>query len=353
MSDTPKFTVILSGYQTEPYLPKSLASIARQTYTDFEAICYVETSTDASLELCQEYARRDPRFKIGTGPKSGAVATTRNYGIDHAIGEYLVAIDGDDWLDERMLEKLARKLNSTGPVDVLAFAAVTTEAEEVDMAKASKLTNFRPSDAEGVFTGQEAIRRVANHAGNICNFTWLNAYRTAFLREHKLYQSDGLLMEDVEHTPRVWFMAEKFAYLDETLYVYRRRPNSLTTEASPRILHDLALQLRSLMEFAATHQIPGDIMAIWSNQWVVFLYWFMFHPVTSRKMSSEDRQRALETLFAGEGKARFQKLAVNLSLPKRMAIPLIYLAAKGIIFPAMLFFRCLYYPLNKMRSARG
>ncbi len=77
----PKFTVIIACYQTEPYLPKALESVASQTYKDFEAICYVEESTDRSLEICREMAEKDPRFIVSTGPKSGGVATTRNYGI--------------------------------------------------------------------------------------------------------------------------------------------------------------------------------------------------------------------------------------------------------------------------------
>ena len=119
----PLFTIIVSGYQNESYLPQCLDSIASQTFGDFEAICYVEESADNSLAICQEWAKRDSRFIVATGPKSGAVATTRNYGIDHAKGEYLVVVDGDDWIDKEMLEQLAAKLKETGPLDILAFAA--------------------------------------------------------------------------------------------------------------------------------------------------------------------------------------------------------------------------------------
>ena len=237
----PLFTVVLSGYQTEPYLQKALDSVANQTFRDFEVICYVEESTDRSLEICRAMAERDPRFKVASGPKSGAVATTRNYGIDHASGTYLAAIDGDDWLMPDMLEKLAAKLEKTGMVDVLTFAAVSTDREDADPDHAKRFSNFRKADDEdGVFSGLDAIRRSGQNGGAIHNFTWLSVYRVEFLREHRLYQSDGLLMEDYEWNPRVWFFAKRVAFLDRSLYVYRRRPGSLTTEASPRIVMDLA-----------------------------------------------------------------------------------------------------------------
>lgn len=351
-SSMPLFTVVLSGYQTEPYLQKALDSIASQTFRDFEAICYVEESTDRSLEICQAMAERDPRFKVATGPKSGAVATTRNYGIDHASGQYLSVLDGDDWLMPDMLEKLAEKLEKTGPVDVLTFAAATTESEDVDPDTARRFTNFGQSDGNGVFSGLDAIRRTGRNGGSIHNFTWLSIYRIAFLREHQLYQTDGLLMEDCEWNPRVWFFAKRVAYLDQTLYIYRRRPGSLTTETSPRIILDLARQFRSLAAFAGSHDLPDDILSIWSNQWFSMLFWFMFHPVTSRKISDADRKSALDILFDERGMDLFMRLGARTSRPKRMALPLIRLAAKGFLFPAKFYFRCLYYPLLARRGKK-
>ena len=349
MGKSPKFTIVIAGYQTAGYIQKALESIACQTFQDFEAICYVEESTDDSLAICQAMTTRDPRFKVAIGPKSGAVATTRNYGIDHATGEYIVVLDGDDWFVPDMLEKIAAKLTTTGSIDVLAFAAISTKTEDVDINAAPRLTNFRASDTSDVFSGIDAIRRAGRNGGQMRNFTWLNAYRTTFLRENKIHQTDGVLMEDLESTPRIWFAAKRFAYLDEVLYVYRRRGNSLTTESSPRLVCHLAQQVKSLIMFSAGHSIPDDIMKIWSNQWLSVLYWFMFHPISSRKISNPDRKRALDILFNDDIKTDFKRLAKRASLPKRIAFPLIRLAAAGIQFPAKLFFRRLYYPLLSIR----
>ena len=235
---------------------------------------------------------------------------------------------------------------------MLAFAAVTVRDDETDLAGKVRLTNFRPQDAEGVFTGREALRR-AGRGGQFRSYVWLSAYRTAFLRENRLYQSDGLLMEDFEWTPRVWFAAERFAYLDEVFYVYRRRGNSLTTESSSRLLFDLVKQVRSLLDFSRRTQLPEDIARIWSDQWISTLLWFMFHPVSSRKIGNRDRQKALAELFSPPGKEQFLKLAARTSPPKRLAVPLLRLAAAGIVLPANLYFRLLYYPLTGLRTGRA
>ena len=261
-----------------------------------------------------------------------------------------MVIDGDDWLSIEMLEKLSKKLQATGPVDVLSFKAVTTINDNVDWENDTVFSNFRETDEAEVFSGIDAIRRVGRNGGRIHNFTWLSIYRVDFLREHKIYQSPGVLMEDMESTPRIWFFAKTFAYLDETLYVYRRRPNSITTEVSSRLVFDLVRQVKSLMDFVTEHEIPADILIIWSNQWLTVLYWFMFHPVSSSKVSDEDRKKALNILFAEGGKRKFCSVACRTTLPKRIATPLVLLAAKGFQFPAKLFFRNLYYPWVERRG---
>ncbi len=352
MNQSPAFTIVLSGYQTEPYLPQALESVSSQTFRDFEVICYVEKSTDRSLEICQEQAGKDPRFKVVSAPKSGAVATTRNYAIDHAAGKYLVVLDGDDWLDIHLLEKLDRKIAECGELDIIAFGALTMQDGVTDLTHAQQLTNFRADDAKEVFSGVEALRRVGRNGGQFRSYTCLNAYRTAYLRENRFYQTDGRVMEDFEWTPRVWFNARKFAYIDENFYIYRRRDNSLTTEKSSRLLFDLAKQVRSLLDFASRNEIPEDLKRIWSEQWISTFYWFMFHPVSSRKFSNRDRREALKILFAGPGLDQFKRMAARASRPKKLAMPLLRLAAAGVVWPAKMYFQLLYYPLSSLRNRK-
>ena len=54
MNEQPTFTVVIACYNTAPFLGKALGSVAAQTHRDFEAICYVEESTDESLAICRE-----------------------------------------------------------------------------------------------------------------------------------------------------------------------------------------------------------------------------------------------------------------------------------------------------------
>lgn len=351
-TSSPLFTVAVLGYQCAPYLEKSLSSVAAQGFADCEVLCLVEEATDGSLAICREWAGRQPNARVVSLPKSGSGAAPRNHAIDHAAGRYLVFLDGDDWLLPGALQRIGEKLRETGELDVLAFASVSVESETADISRTPPGSNFARGDAEGVFSGADAIRRAARHrGGGFLGYSWLNAYRTAFLRENGLYQPVGLLLEDSEWMARVWFLAKRFAYLDESLYVYRRRPLSTTTEASSRIVHHLVRNFRSVMDFAASRDVPRDIKSIWANQWMSLLCWFLFHPVTSRKISDEDRRRALAVLFENGGGRDFLRFASLSSLSKRLALPLLLLSAKGWQAPGKCFFRKLYYPLLARRTA--
>lgn len=58
----PKISVIIPVYNVEKYLPECIESILNQTFQDFEIICVDDGSTDRSLDILQEYKRKDDRF---------------------------------------------------------------------------------------------------------------------------------------------------------------------------------------------------------------------------------------------------------------------------------------------------
>lgn len=262
----PKFTILVSIWQLEPWMRQAIVSVARQTDPDFECILHVEESTDGSLAIANGFAARDGRFRVVSAPRSGSGGTARNYAIDHANGEYLVFPDGDDWLADDVLARLAAWLDQTGAVDILSFSARPSPP-----IPGGTIGNFRPADAaDGVFSGLDAIRRAARNggqnAGQFRAYVWLSAYRTDFLRGTGLRQPEGLLMEDLGWPPCIWFFARRFACLDATLYIYHRRVDSVMSEASSRLLFDLVAQIRSLVDFAESHAVPGDIRSIWENK---------------------------------------------------------------------------------------
>jgi len=101
----PAVSVIVPAYNTEKYIAECLDSILAQTFQDYEAICVDDGSTDRTLSIFEEYARRDPRIRVMHQNDLGLVAT-RNNAIAAARGEYIFPLDADDKITPDCLEVL-------------------------------------------------------------------------------------------------------------------------------------------------------------------------------------------------------------------------------------------------------
>ena len=94
----PKISVVMPIYNGEEFLPEAMDSILQQTMGDFEFLIVEEYGNgEACHRLLEEYAARDPRIRIisNSGSRLG-IAASLNVGLDHATGEYIARMDGDD-----------------------------------------------------------------------------------------------------------------------------------------------------------------------------------------------------------------------------------------------------------------
>lgn len=105
MQDAPAISVVIPTYNAAKFLREALDSLLAQTFTDWEAVCVNDGSTDNSLEILHEYAVRDPRFKILDGP-NGGYGKAMNRGMDAAAGKYLAILEPDDFLPAHAYEAL-------------------------------------------------------------------------------------------------------------------------------------------------------------------------------------------------------------------------------------------------------
>ena len=101
----PHVSVIIPCFNREGLLPETLDSISAQTFSDWEAIVVDDGSTDGSLSIARDYARRDARFRAlcGDGERKGA-NRCRNKGLAESKGDYLIFLDSDDVLASTCLE---------------------------------------------------------------------------------------------------------------------------------------------------------------------------------------------------------------------------------------------------------
>lgn len=98
-------SVIVPIYRVEPYIDQCINSIIKQTYKKLEIILVDDGSDDACPQICDEYAKKDKRI-IVIHKENGGADSARKAGISVAAGKYIGYVDGDDWIEEEMYERL-------------------------------------------------------------------------------------------------------------------------------------------------------------------------------------------------------------------------------------------------------
>lgn len=115
----PKISVIIPVYNVEDFLSQCLDSILNQTFYDWECILVNDGSTDKSGQICDEYVKKDTRFKVIHQSNFG-VSTARRTGLELSNGILVSFIDSDDWIEPITFKKsynIVTKSNS----DVVYF----------------------------------------------------------------------------------------------------------------------------------------------------------------------------------------------------------------------------------------
>lgn len=104
-----EISIIVTVYNSEKYLNKTIDSVLNQSFKDFELILVNDGSTDSSGEICDNYAKKDKRVKV-VHQKNGGVSCARNKGIAISHGKYIGFVDSDDYISEDMYELLHNNL---------------------------------------------------------------------------------------------------------------------------------------------------------------------------------------------------------------------------------------------------
>jgi glycosyltransferase involved in cell wall biosynthesis len=122
VSDAPRVSVVVPVYNAGDYLAEALASVARQTYRDFEVVIVDDGSTDPRTRAVLETAAQEPAITVYRTPNRGP-ALARNYAIERARGAYILPLDADDWLAPEFLARTVALLDADPKLGV-AYTSV-------------------------------------------------------------------------------------------------------------------------------------------------------------------------------------------------------------------------------------
>lgn len=222
MKNKVAFSIILPVYNVEKYLETCLDSIYNQSFQDFEIIAINDGSTDGSLDILNAYRDKYGKIMIITQENKG-LSATRNVGVSYAKGEFICYVDSDDLISPITLEKIYYHFDET--VDMVAYNHIYVderfELSELDIHKEPEIKPLKGNGKE-VYMSLSKDDKYRNMACRIC-------LRRTFLDEIGITFVEGIFYEDVMYTLICYLKAKLMVYIDDELYVYRKREGSITS----------------------------------------------------------------------------------------------------------------------------
>ncbi|MBO4675413.1 MAG: glycosyltransferase [Elusimicrobiaceae bacterium] len=212
MQENPLISVIVPIYNVAPWLPRCLDSIVGQTYKNLEILLIDDGSTDNSLEICQQYAEKDPRIKVIHQENKG-VSAARNAGLDVATGEFISFVDPDDWLEKNCYQQVMSLKTQANMIIFSFYRAFDTQLEKYIFPLQIK-QSFYPPDGLLLYILEQG-------AFSSCN----KLYQRAWIGEIR-FDSFYTIAEDFHFLVQLTRKGGNITQVDIPLYFYYQRSMS-------------------------------------------------------------------------------------------------------------------------------
>lgn len=247
-------SVIIPVYNVRPYLCEALDSVINQTHKDLEIIVIDDGSTDGSGDICDAYAEKDSRVTV-IHQKNRGLSTARNVCLAQVHGDAVAFVDGDDAVDPDFIRLTAEAMQRE-KAD-LVFCRFTRHNTTGVMRRTGE-EKIEPIARAGAYTRVEALRALESYS--------LDIFLCVKLYARKLWDGmrfpDGFVFEDMEIAYKTIDMSERVYLLDAPLYLYRKRPGSITQTVSMRNMCDQIAACSRVDDFIREHaeEIYGEKM---------------------------------------------------------------------------------------------
>lgn len=205
-------SIIVPVYNVEKYIKRCLESILAQDYFDYEVIIVNDGSDDDSENICKEFINEKYNFYYYK-KTNGGLGDARNFGLEHAKGEYICFIDSDDYIRNDYLSKLYNKAKEEdSDIVVCDYYLAYEDKEIIESGKAN--------------INEDIKKDYLISAPN----AWNKLYkRELFIKNNIRYPKD-LYYEDLATTPLLLLNANKISYVNEALYYYVQRSGSIMNQ---------------------------------------------------------------------------------------------------------------------------
>ena len=245
-------SVVVPVYNVEKYIIECVNSIIKQTYSNIEILLIDDGSTDSSGIICDNFKIKDERIKVFHKANEG-LGYTRNFGIEHANGKYIVFIDSDDFISENFIELL---YNSIKLNDVeIAYCGHNKYYDKNYIYK--ELSYYKNECIENKDIFEKVIIEMIGSMKNVkedkrVSMSACEAMYSLDLikNKHIRFKSEReYISEDLIFQIEILNLVNKVYFLDDNIYFYRVNNNqSLTHKFDTDIINKNAFMCKKIIE---------------------------------------------------------------------------------------------------------
>ncbi|MBR0270951.1 MAG: glycosyltransferase family 2 protein [Methanobrevibacter sp.] len=245
-----KMSVIVPVFNEQDYISATLDSIFNQNFEDYEIIVVDDGSTDDTLKIIEEkFADSDIAHKI-IHQKNSGVSAARNKGINEANGEYIVFVDGDDYL---LTNHLSELYNSD--YDFSLIQMIKKDNEKLSNPHVYDVDEIKAKDFIKLELGMEVP----------FNFVQLS-YKTDIIRKNNLrFREDISYGEDSDFALRALILGDSIKISNEITYYYIQHQESLINTSKLKRF-DFIPVLEDLAEFFRELSHPDLVQLIYNSR---------------------------------------------------------------------------------------
>lgn len=236
----PRFSIIIIGYNIEDYITRAIESAENQDFENKEIIVVNDCSTDSTeskiLECCEKY-KNIQYIKHEVNKKAGGA---RNTGLKIAKGEYIVFLDGDDYLaGPTVLTKLDEKIGKDKTDVIYLGFKIEGDREEL------------------VIPTEETCTKNYKAAKDKYPNPWSKCWRSDFLKENNIKFKEGRFYEDVLFVYQGVMLSNSYKIADYVTHIYTSgRVGSMTTKMKLKNIEDTLLNIQDLAQIQKEKPTP-------------------------------------------------------------------------------------------------
>lgn len=221
-------TVIVPVYNMESLLPKCINSILGQTFRNIELIIVDDGSTDKTKEICDHYKIKDSRVKV-FHKSNGGIGSAINVGLAEATGDYFLFVDSDDYIADKLIERLL-ELAINNDADIVQCGRYTfTNIEGIEIKE----------QIRGNLTVYQDNEEILN---DFFHYRLITRNLAARIFKRELFQGvrckEGHQVVDVVTLPVILQKCDKYIVTDERYYYAYERLDSVSRGALTKRTYD-------------------------------------------------------------------------------------------------------------------